>query len=163
MNTLILTALTGIAATLLLDLWSILRKHWLGTNLPNYALVGRWLAGFPLGKFRHESMAAVSPVPGERLIGWIAHYLIGITFAAVLVLAFGTGWLYQPTLGPALLVGILSVVAPFLIMQPGMGAGIAASHTPNPGSARLQSLVFHTVFGFGLFAGAWLLNLVRGA
>lgn len=36
-------------------------------------------------------------------------------------------------------------------MQPGMGAGIAASRTPNPRAARLQSLVTHAVFGLGLY------------
>jgi hypothetical protein len=55
-----------------------------------------------------------------------------------------------------LLVGVATVAAPFLVMQPGMGAGIAASRTPRPGAARLQSLVTHTVFGLGLYAGGWL-------
>ena len=39
-----------------------------------------------------------------------------------------------PTFLPALLVGIGTVAAPFFILQPGMGAGIAASRTPNPRS-----------------------------
>ena len=30
------------------------------------------------GRFRHERIAAAPPVRGERLIGWTAHYLIGI-------------------------------------------------------------------------------------
>ena len=61
-----------------------------------------------------------------------------------------------PDLGPALLVGIGSVAAPFLVMQPGMGAGIAASRTPRPAAARLQSLVTHAIFGLGLYAAGWL-------
>jgi hypothetical protein len=62
----------------------------------------------------------------------------------------------QPTLAPALAVGLGTVVAPFLVMQPAMGAGVAAGRTPNPAAARLQSLVTHAVFGLGLYAGAWL-------
>ena len=58
----------------------------------------------------------------------------------------------RATLGPALLVGIGTVAAPFLLMQPGMGAGIAASRTRRPGAARMQSLVTHTIFGLGLSA-----------
>ena len=51
---------------------------------------------------------------------------------------------------PALTVGIGSVAAPFLLMQPAMGAGIAASRTPRPSAARMRSLVTHGVFGVGL-------------
>jgi hypothetical protein len=48
------------------------------------------------------------------------------------------------------------VVAQFFIMQPGMGAGIAASKTPSPAQARLRSIINHTVFGFGLYISAVL-------
>jgi hypothetical protein len=58
-----------------------------------------------------------------------------------------------------MIVGIGSVVAPFLLMQPGMGAGIAASRTPKPGAARLNSLVTHAVFGLGLYAAGWLWSI----
>ena len=37
-------------------------------------------------------------------------------------------------------------------MQPGMGAGIAASRTPRPAAARVQSLLTHAIFGLGLYA-----------
>ena len=76
-------------------------------------------------------------------------------FAAALLAICGIAWLRQPTLGPALLVGIGTVAAPFLLMQPGMGAGIAGSRTPRPAATRLQSLVTHAVFGFGLYAAGW--------
>jgi len=32
-----------------------------------------------------------------------------------------------------------------------MGAGIAASRTPRPNAARLQSLISHTLYGLGLY------------
>jgi hypothetical protein len=101
-------------------------------------------------------------VPGERLIGWTAHYLIGIAFAFVLLASWGMDWVHHPTIGPALIVGLGSVAAPFLLMQPGMGAGIAASRTPNPSAARLRSVTTHTVFGVGLYVAAWLVSLLRG-
>jgi DMSO reductase anchor subunit len=44
-------------------------------------------------------------------------------------------------------------------MQPGMGAGIAASRTRNPWSARLQSLVTHTIFGMGLYGAGLIASL----
>ena len=55
--------------------------------------------------------------------------------------------------------GIGSVAAPFFVMQPAMGAGIAASRTPRPAAARLHSLVTHTVFGLGLYATALVISV----
>jgi hypothetical protein len=55
-----------------------------------------------------------------------------------------------------LLVGVGTVAAPFLVMQPAMGGGFAASRSPRPGRARLQSLLTHAVFGLGLYATAWV-------
>ncbi|MDT4835875.1 hypothetical protein FQZ97_695530 [compost metagenome] len=88
---------------------------------------------------------------GERLIGWTSHYLVGVVFAGLLVAAVGPGWLCRPSLAPALAFGALSVAAPFLLMQPAFGMGIAAARLPNPSRARVRSLVTHLVFGTGLF------------
>jgi len=158
MDYLVCTLLIGIGATAMMDLWAITRKRLLGIPPPNYGLVGRWLAHMPRGRFRHDSIAVASPVHGERLIGWTAHYLIGIAFAAILLGVWGLAWVHHPTIGPALIVGIGTVAAPFLVMQPGMGAGIAARRTPRPASAQLQSLVTHAVFGLGLYAAGWAIS-----
>jgi hypothetical protein len=148
--------LTGAGATAVMDFWVLARKRLLGVPLPDYGLVGRWLAYLARGRFRHDRISATPRVRGERLIGWSAHYLIGVAFASLLLALWGLDWARQPTLGPALLVGVGSVAAPFLLMQPGMGAGIAASRTPRPGAARIQSLATHTIFGLGLYAAARL-------
>ncbi|KXF80761.1 DUF2938 domain-containing protein [Enterovibrio coralii] len=151
MNTILFTILIGAGATATMDLWGIVRAKLFGIPALNFALVGRWLGHMLEGKFRHDSIAAAKRVRGESLIGWSAHYLIGIGFAAILIGLFGEGWIQNPTLLPALFVGVATVVAPFFIMQPGMGAGIAASRTPNPNGAKVQSLVNHSVFGLGLY------------
>ncbi|WP_316399496.1 DUF2938 domain-containing protein [Bradyrhizobium sp. 33ap4] len=143
--------LTGIGATVVMDIWGMVRKRLLGIPSLDYALVGRWLGHLVSARLRHDRIAASPQVAGERVIGWTAHYLIGIGFAGVLLAIFGLDWARQPTIAPALMVGIGSVAAPFLVMQPAMGAGIAASRTPHPWGARLQSLVTHTVFGIGRF------------
>jgi hypothetical protein len=49
---------------------------------------------------------------------------------------------------------MLTVAAPFFILQPALGLGIAASRTPSPARARLRSLISHLVFGFGLYLAA---------
>ena len=147
--------LTGAGATAVMDIWTLVRTRLLGVPALDYALVGRWLGHLPRGRFFHHPIAASAPVPGERLLGWSAHYLIGIAFAAVLLAVWGLDWARRPTLGPALAVGLASVAAPFLLTQPAMGAGIAASRTPRPAAARLQSLVTHGIFGLGLYAAGW--------
>lgn len=159
MNNLLFIVLIGIGATVVMDLWGIVRKPLLGTPPPNYGMVGRWIAYMAHGQFCHESIAASSPIRGEQIIGWTAHYLIGAAFAAILIGIWGDPWIHNPTIGPALTVGIGTVAAPFFLMQPGMGAGIAASRTQHPGSARMQSLITHTFFGLGLYASGWAVQL----
>jgi hypothetical protein len=155
MNYLVGTLLIGAGATAVMDLWAIARKRLLDVCPPNYGLVGRWLAHMSRGRFRHDSIAAAESVHGERLIGWTAHYLIGIAFAAILPGIWGLEWVHHPTIVPALIVGLGTVAAPFLVMQPGMGAGIAASRTPRPAAARFQSLATHAIFGLGLYVAGW--------
>ncbi|WP_428617727.1 DUF2938 domain-containing protein [Shewanella sp.] len=161
MTPLIDCLLIGLGATLIMDLWGLLRHPLLGMPLPSYYLVGRWLGHMPRGQFRHRAIAEAAPVPGETLIGWLAHYLIGVSFAALLLLVAGSKWLANPSLPPALAVGLVTVLAPFLLMQPAMGAGLAASRLPNPGPARLHSLITHGIFGLGLYLSALGLRLLN--
>jgi hypothetical protein len=154
METIPATIITGIAATAVIDLWALVRRKLFGPPLPNYAFVGRWIAQIPHGRFRHASIATATPARSEALIGWTLHYVIGIVFAFLLLAVTGSRWFAHPTLAPALFVGVATVAAPFLVMQPAMGAGIAASRMPRPNIARLQSLITHAIFGLGLYAGA---------
>jgi len=152
--------LIGAGATAVLDLWAAARKGLQGVAPPDYGLVGRWFGYMARGRFRHDSIAASPALRGERVIGWTAHYLVGIFYAGILLAIWGAEWAGHPTLGPALIVGIGSVAAPFLLMQPGMGAGIAASRTPRPTAARLRSLVAHGIFAVGLYVAGWVTSLL---
>ena len=150
-----LSCFIGVGATAIMDLWGLLRKLLFGGKSLDYALVGRWIAYMPQGRFRHDAIAAAPAKQGELLIGWTAHYAIGIAFAGLLITLSGTAWIANPTLAPALAVGVGTVVVPFFLMQPALGAGVAASRTPNPTAARVQSLITHAVFGAGLYVSAW--------
>ena len=154
MNLVLNVIVIGVGATLMMDLWSLFQKYAFGVPPLNYAMVGRWVGHLPRGKAAHNNIAETSPVRAELLIGWGVHYLIGIIFAGVLFAVVGINWASAPTLIPPLSIGILSVVAPFFIMQPCMGAGVAASKTPNPNISRLRSLIAHTSFGIGLYLSA---------
>jgi hypothetical protein len=154
MNEFALRALMiGAGATLLMDLWAILLRQF-GVPSLNLALLGRWIGHLPGGHWMHTSIAAAAPVRGESWIGWCAHYSIGITFSALLLWMYGLEWARSPSLRPALLIGMITVAAPLLILQPAMGAGIASSKTMRPVFNCLKSLVTHIVFGLGMYLAA---------
>ena len=144
----------GIGATLLMDLWNLFLKRTFGVPSLNYCLLGRWLRHMPGGTLRHAAITAAAQKPHECTVGWVAHYTIGVVFALGFIGLTSGDWLTRPTVLPALLYGLATVLFPFLIMQPSLGLGIAASRTPNPMQARLKSLVTHTVFGIGLYLSA---------
>jgi hypothetical protein len=143
--------LIGTGATMMMDIWAVLRRRLFGSPSLDYGLVGRWLAYLMRGRFRHDPIAASPPVRGERVVGWVVHYLTGIAFAALVLAIWGIEWVCDPTINAALIVGIGTVAAPFFLLQPGMGAGVAASRTPRPGAARLQTFITHAIFGLGLY------------
>ena len=143
----------GIGATVVMDLWNLFLKRAFGIPSLNYCLLGRWIRHVPGGTLRHASITAAPAMPHECAVGWIAHYSIGVVFALVFVFLAGD-WLARPTVLPALLYGIATVVFPFFILQPSLGFGIASSGTPSPTRARLKSLATHGVFGIGLYVCA---------
>jgi len=144
----------GLGATLVMDLWNLFLKRAFSIPSLNYCLLGRWLRHMPGGTLRHATITAATQKPFECMVGWIAHYTIGVAFALGFVVLASGDWLARPTVLPALLYGIGTVVFPFFIMQPSLGFGIAASKTPKPTQARLKSLATHTVYGVGLYVCA---------
>jgi hypothetical protein len=146
--------LVGIGASALMDAWSLLLRRGFGVPTLDYALLGRWIGHFPRGRFVHERIAWAEPVAGERRIGLLAHYAIGVAFALVLLAISGLDWATTPTIWPPLLVGLGTIVAPWFVMQPAMGAGIAGSRSPSPWGTRLRNLGTHAVYGVGLYLAA---------
>lgn len=150
--------LLGIGATACMDLWSLFLKYSFDIHGLDYRLLGRWIGHLPKGTFSHPSIMQAPIIAKESLIGWSAHYAIGITFAGFLIAAWGIDWIKNPTLFPALFVGVITIVAPFLILQPAFGLGIAGANTPSPNILRLKSFMTHTSFGLGLYVVGLLLK-----
>lgn len=144
-------AAIGIGASLLMDLWNLFLRRAFGIPSLDYCLLGRWLRHMPEGRFRHASITGAPARSFECAVGWIAHYSIGVSLALGFALVAPADWLARPTLLPALIYGIATVVFPFFVMQPAFGLGMAASRTPRPTQARLKSLGTHVVFGVGLY------------
>ena len=149
-------ALVGAGATAVLDAWLLLLQH-LGLPTMNFVLLGRWVGHGLRGRWRHAAIAQAAPVAGERGLGWLVHYLVGIAFAALLA-ALPGGWLQAPTLWPALAFGVGTVAVPLFVMQPAMGLGFAARKTPAPLQNCARSLTNHAVFGVGLYLAATIVQ-----
>lgn len=146
-------AAIGIGATVTMDLWLLLQQR-LGVPALNFAMIGRWVGHWRRGVFRHDSIAMARPVRGELALGWLVHYVTGIGFATLLVGVGGMAWTQSPTAAPALCIGLATVLAPWLVMQPAMGAGIASAKTKSPAQNRARSVANHSVFGLGLYLTA---------
>ena len=147
----------GVCATAVLDLWQFALQQ-LGVAPLNFALLGRWAGHLARGTWAHESIAKAAPIEHEVALGWIVHYATGVGFAALLLLACGSGWVRSPSIAPALAIGIGTVVVPLLVMQPAMGAGVAFARTPRPLFNSLKSVVNHTVFGLGLYVAGYFVS-----
>jgi hypothetical protein len=147
-------ALIGTGGTVVLDLWALFMARVLKMPATNWPMVGRWIGNMPRGQFVQENMAGARPVKGEAAIGWIAHYVIGIGYGLLLLAIWGRPWIVWPTLLPPMILAWTLLVAPYFIMMPGMGSGVAGSKTPKPGVARLKSVVGHSIFGLGMYATA---------
>lgn len=145
--------LIGVGGTVTMDLWAAALRR-VGISSLNMALLGRWAGHLLRGRWRHTSIAAAAAIRHETTLGWAAHYTIGVTFAALLLWTRGLSWAQSPTVGPALLIGLVTVAAPLLILQPGMGGGIAFRNTATPLFSTAKSVVTHTVFGVGMYLTA---------
>ena len=151
--------LVGVGGTIVLDLYALMMSRVLGVTATNWAVFGRWFGNMAHGQFVHPAMSKAAPVKGELTIGWIAHYAIGIGYGLLLVALWGEVWLERPTLLPPMILAWVLLVAPYFIMMPGMGMGIAGSRTPQPNVTRLKSVMGHSVFGLGMYATGRLLAL----
>lgn len=148
--------LVGIAATLLADIWQ--RGLSITTGLPsaNWAMIGRWVAGFRRGVFVHDAIWTSPEVAGELTVGWVFHYAVGVIYAAAfLAIVAWLGASAPPLLVAGLVFGLATVAVPWFVMQPALGLGIMAADASNRLALRIVTVSTHLVFGLGLYLG-WL-------
>jgi hypothetical protein len=156
-DTFLKATLVGFGGTIVLDLYALIMSRVLGVPVTNWAMVGRWFGNMAHGQFVQVAMSEARPAEGELAIGWIVHYAIGIGYGLLLLSFWGKFWLERPTLLPPMILAWVLLVAPYLIMMPGMGMGIAGSRTSKPNLTRLKRVIGHSVFGLGMYATARLL------
>ena len=69
---------------------------------------------------------ASPPIPGEKIIGWIAHYALGAAFGFLpILLGGGAGWIANPT-WLAAIGAACSLAVPFFIVVPAFGSALCA-------------------------------------
>ena len=113
-------AAIGVLANGLMDLWNLALRRFAGVKSLDFALLGRWILHMPSGTFVHRPIGKAAPRKGERVVGWAAHYAIGVTFAVGFVVIVSAAWLARPTVLPALAYGVATVVFPYFLMQPAL-------------------------------------------
>ena len=155
-------ALIGLGATAVMDIGAEIIRRTTGVPPLNLDLVGRWVGHMREGDLCHDSIMTAEPVEHEHEIGVVAHYAIGAGFAVALV-ALRPDWLSKPTFRPAMTAGVATSAAPWLLMQPAWGMGVAASKAPDPGTARFRTLRAHALYGLGIWLSGRVLHRIAGA
>lgn len=141
----------GITATVAIDLWATFSNRVLGWPRTHWGMVGRWIGHMRYGRFTHTSIGSSAPVVHESLLGWVFHYVVGCLYAAIYLACVHVAHEGQPTLMSAVLFGWLTILSPWLLMQPALGLGICASKAPRPTLVRMQNLIIHSIFGLALY------------
>ena len=88
----------------------------------------------------------------ETPTGWGVHYAFGIAYAYVLFILIQLG-IFEPTITHGLVLGVVSLLVPWLFFMPAMGNGIMASKAPNPKVACALASMVHSLFGLSLGVG----------
>lgn len=148
--------LVGVIATAASDLWQQIQKAVTGIPAGDWPVTGRWVVGFREGRIFDPEVAKRPAIPGEAVVGWSFHYVIGVIYGAVYL-----GFVYlvahsQPNWVNGLVFGLVTLAAPFLFMKPAMGGGLFGLKAPNPSNGLFLSITTHAVFGLGLYWGALL-------
>jgi hypothetical protein len=144
--------LVGIIATVVLDLWTLIVKHVLNGPTTNWALVGRWVGHLGRGVFVHRPIANSPEIAGELTLGWAFHYLIGVAYSYLYLFALSL-LSAEISMTSAIVFGLVTVVAAWFVLQPGLGVGFFARLAPRPWLVRALNLSSHFFFGCGLYLG----------
>lgn len=148
----------GIGGTAAMDAWAIFLWAACGQGRPDFGPMGRWFWHLHRGTVFHPDIGEAAAFRRETALGWLGHYAVGVVYGVVLVALTGRRWLEAPTFLPACVLGIVTVGAGWFLLQPGMGAGWAASRLPHPWRVRGMNLLAHTVFAAGMFGTALALR-----
>ena len=140
----------GVLGTIVMDLFNHLLARCGMLLKIDVGLIGRMTAGWARGRFSYNDPAEMEPVEQERLLGYLAHYAIGVGLAFIYVL----GWalLVGGPASPAWAVayGLATTAASHFLVYPSMGLGVCGRRSPQGIKAVLTPLANHLFFGVGM-------------
>jgi hypothetical protein len=145
--------IVGVLATLTMDAVAVIALRLgiagRGPRRTGPDLIGRWVGYLLRGKFSHTNIQQTPPLRGELVLGFAAHYLIGIVltlvYVGLLVVAHAT-----PTVLSAVLYGTATTVLPWFLMFPSQGMGWLGWDAPGDAHLVRASLFNHIIFGLGI-------------
>ena len=152
-RTFILGLIVGILATVTIDVVAVIALRLgiagRGARRTGPDLIGRWIGYLLRGKFRHTDILQTPPLRGEVILGFAAHYSIGIVLTLVylglLVVAQAA-----PTALNAILYGTATTVFPWFLTFPSQGMGWLGRDAPGDAHLARVSLFNHIIFGLGI-------------
>jgi hypothetical protein len=152
----------GVLATVTMDVAMVAAskldpEHFVSEKLTP-EIIGRWAVGLSRGRWRHEDIAAASPVAGEAAIGLAAHYATGLTLTAAYLCSLRLIGARSGVL-KATAYGAATSLLPFLVMYPSWGYGAFGLRADDSARMARGMLLGHTAFGFGI--GVWAALLAR--
>jgi hypothetical protein len=154
--------MAGVLATITMDLGALIMLSSGIVSLGPYRIVpnllGRWVGSFPTGTIFHSTILETPPIPHEKVLGIVCHYLIGIILTSLLVYPHVRIWRRKIALSSALLYGIATCIFPYFVMFPAMGFGVLGLKLNDPSKLVSFSALNHAMFGAGIFIWSNLLN-----
>ncbi len=154
-NIILFCLIVGVGSTIALDVWGVLVKTITKIPPTDWGIVGRWLIVITSVNFVLDQSKKNAPSLIEKATGWVFHYLVGIAYAALILLIYGVGFIENPTVMPTVIVGvILSTLAGLGILMPGLGGGFFARLIPNKFQTYAYIIVAHIIFAIAQFGFA---------
>jgi hypothetical protein len=150
MDLFVMTVAAGVLGTVVMDFLNHLFA-WTGMiSKIDVRMIGRMAAGWVRGQFFYSHPDKMEQISNERLYGYLAHYMIGISLALPFV--FGWELLVGGPASPAwaLIYGVATTAASWFFVYPSMGFGAFGRRSPDGIKAALSSLANHLFYGIGL-------------
>lgn len=142
--------LSGMMATLIMDIWSAIAGRTGLVSKPSAALLGRWVSQFIEGKFVYADIRQSPMKKFESVIGTIIHYVIGAILGILfIILSHVTSFPPQNYLLAAVY-GFLTCIFAWFWMFPSFGFGVFGKKAPPEAKLIRTSTLNHIVYGLGL-------------
>jgi len=156
MNLILSGVAAGVLGTVLMDLFNHLFARTGMLLKIDMVMIGRMSAGWSRGRFSYRHPGEMETVANEKLLGYVAHYGIGVGLAFIYV--FGWAVLVGGPASPAwaLVYGIATTAASLFLVYPAMGLGVCGRRSPAGIRAPLSPVANHLFFGIGMAVGVAL-------